>query len=74
MNIGGKSGYGKTAMGLVVAKSVLNHPDTENTTAAIAFNVKSDDLLYVDQPNVDHTEEDEIYMTIWGLIGLLSMM
>ena len=62
MNIGGKSGYGKTAMGLVTAKSVLNHHETGDNTAIIAFNVKSDDLLYPDQPNTEHTDRDrELY-------------
>lgn len=62
MNIGGKSGYGKTAMGLVTAKSLLSHNDVHDNTAVIAFNVKSDDLLYVDQPNVEHDERDrELY-------------
>jgi hypothetical protein len=65
MNIGGKSGYGKTAMGLVTAKSVLSHPETRDNTAVIAFNVKSDDLLYPDQPNTEHTDRDrEIYNEI----------
>lgn len=62
MNIGGKSGYGKTAMGLVTSKAVLDHHETAENTAAIAFNVKSDDLLYVDQPNTEHSDRDrELY-------------
>ena len=65
MNIGGKSGYGKTAMSLVTAKSILDHQETADNTAVIAFNVKSDDLLYVDQPNTEHGDRDrELYNQI----------
>lgn len=65
MNIGGKPGYGKTSMALLASKATLNHDPTGDDTAVIAFNVKSDDLLYADHPNTEHTDDDrQLYDTL----------
>ena len=62
INIGGKTGYAKTSMGLVTCKSILTEPGLENETTVIAFNVKADDLLWVDKENEEIEDIDrEIY-------------
>lgn len=57
-NIGGKSGYCKTGLSLVLCKSLLSDSELSKFTSVIAFNVKADDLLWPDYKNIELTDED----------------
>lgn len=64
-NTGGQSGWGKTGLNLIICKSILSDEKTSKDTCIIAFNVKADDLLWVDKQNPELTEEDKkIYEAI----------
>lgn len=65
-NMGGQSGYGKTAYILFLLKGIIEWSKRVNKRVGIvAFNVKKDDLLYIDQINEELTNEDkEIYDAI----------
>lgn len=59
LNVSGISGLAsKTSAILFTIKSLLTH--TRKNIAVVMFNVKSKDLLYIDQPNVDLESNDEL--------------
>lgn len=66
-NTGGQSGWGKTGLNLVICKSILSDPEISKDTCVVAFNVKADDLLWVDKPNPELTEEDKKIYEIMGI-------
>jgi hypothetical protein len=67
INIGGKSGWAKTALALVLCKAILSDSNYSKNTTVIAFNVKADDLLWPDKENPDIKEEDKKYYELMGV-------
>ncbi len=63
VNISGMSGLGtKTSAVLFLLNSIFAH--SKSRVACILFNIKSDDLLYIDQPSAKLTREDlDLYKT-----------
>lgn len=61
VNISGMSGLGtKTSTMLFLLSSIFAH--SKSRVACVLFNIKSDDLLYIDQPSAKLTKEDcEMY-------------
>jgi len=57
LNVGGKSGWGKTSLGILSLKGITSRED-DAETAIIAFNVKRDDLLWIDRQNDELTDTD----------------
>lgn len=58
-NIGGQSGYGKTALTLLCSKAILSDDELAKKSCVVAFNVKKDDLLWPDYENPELTGEDK---------------
>jgi len=67
LNVGGKSGWAKTAFALVLCKAILSDPVYSQNTTVIAFNVKADDLLWPDKKNPLLTDEDKKYYNLMGI-------
>jgi hypothetical protein len=66
LNISGMSGLGtKTSAVLFLLSSIFMH--SESKVACVLFNIKSDDLLYIDQPSAKLTEED---LTLYKACGI----
>jgi hypothetical protein len=66
VNISGMSGLGtKTSTFLFLLSSVFAH--SQSRVACIMFNIKSDDLLYVDSPSDCLSEEDLELYSICGI-------
>lgn len=62
MQVGGQAGFGKTTLGIIAQKSIITHDEVGPETAIIAMNVKRDDLLWLDHPNPELSEDDrELY-------------
>jgi len=60
LNIGGQTGFGKTAMALLMTKAILSDGDLAKQTCIVAFNVKADDLLWLEKQNPELTDSDKI--------------
>lgn len=67
INTGGQTGYAKTAWNLLCCHAILSNKEISDKICIIAFNVKADDLLWVDKENTELTEEDR---KIYKLMGL----
>lgn len=66
VNISGMSGLGaKTSAFLFVLSSIFAH--SEERVACIIFNIKGDDLLYVDEPSQYLTREDRGRYVLCGI-------
>lgn len=65
-NMGGQSGYGKTSFILVLLKAIECWAEkSEKNVGIVLFNVKKDDLLYLDQKNDELTNDDlKIYNSL----------
>ncbi|MBD3194611.1 MAG: hypothetical protein GF317_06105 [Candidatus Lokiarchaeota archaeon] len=64
-NVSGMSGFGKTSLALFVLKSILTHSERKDNIRIVMFNVKEDDLLWVDKPNQELDDEDlKIYQSL----------
>ncbi|RJS91381.1 ATP-binding protein [Candidatus Bathyarchaeota archaeon] len=62
INTGGQTGYAKTAWNLLCCRAILSDKELSKETCIIAFNVKADDLLWVDKENTELKSEDlELY-------------
>jgi uncharacterized protein len=69
--IGGISGQAsKTSFAGVLLRSAIHHGGMENTTAAIVFNVKGDDLLYLDKPPAAGYELSENDLALYATLGI----
>jgi len=64
VNISGMSGLGtKTSTFLFLLSSIFSH--SESRVACVTFNIKSDDLLYIDHPSPSLEQRDlELYDTL----------
>jgi DNA helicase HerA-like ATPase len=58
VNISGQSGFGKTAFALFLLKSILTTEKGKSKVKAVIFNVKQDDLLWLDKDNNELNDED----------------
>lgn len=67
INTGGQTGYAKTAWNLLCCHAILSNKEIRDEICIIAFNVKADDLLWVDKEN---TELDEDDLKLYELMGL----
>ncbi len=66
VNISGMSGLGtKTSAVLFLLNSIFAH--SKSKVACIFFNIKSDDLLYIDQPSPKLTREDRDLYKVSGI-------
>lgn len=63
LNVGGLSGQAaKTSYMSFLLKSALNSSGPEHKIAALLFNVKGDDLIYLDQPASNKLSDEDIAM------------
>jgi len=63
LNVGGLSGQAaKTSYMSFLLKSALNSSGPEHKIAALLFNVKGDDLIYLDQPASTKLSDEDIAM------------
>jgi hypothetical protein len=66
VNISGMSGLGtKTSTFLFILSSIFTH--SKEKVACILFNIKSDDLLYIDEDSPNLTEEDRAIYEACGI-------
>lgn len=70
--IGGISGQAsKTSFSSVLLRSAIAHGSlTEHSVGAIIFNVKGDDLIYLDQAPEDGYELDDTDLAIYAALGV----
>ena len=70
VSISGISGVAsKTSYALFLLYAILNKVDTE-PVSAIIFNVKGEDLFFLDKPNRIFKEREEEYLPIYRRLGL----
>nr|MDO8110167.1 ATP-binding protein [Candidatus Sigynarchaeota archaeon] len=67
VNVSGQSGFGKTAFVLFLLKSLYASMPKEDRVKVVIFNVKQDDLLWLDKDNDELTAEDKALYTMMGV-------
>nr|MDO8088342.1 ATP-binding protein [Candidatus Sigynarchaeum springense] len=67
VNISGQSGFGKTAFALFLLKSILATEAGKSRVKVVVFNVKQDDLLWLDKDNPELRDEDRVLYKMLGI-------
>jgi hypothetical protein len=67
VNISGQSGFGKTAFALFMLKSIQATVSKDVRVKTVIFNVKQDDLLWLDKSNDELTDDDKALYAMCGV-------
>nr|MDO8118415.1 hypothetical protein [Candidatus Sigynarchaeota archaeon] len=67
VNISGQSGFGKTAYALYMLKAIFQTVPDSVKVKVVVFNVKQDDLLWLDQAN---DELDDVDKKLYEMLGV----
>jgi hypothetical protein len=67
VNISGQSGFGKTAFALFLLKAIQTYTSDKCRVKAVIFNVKQDDLLWLDQVNDELSDDDRKLYEMCGV-------